>query len=286
MGNRMSKPMQHCSVIIKTHNSERYLAKAVASLKSQTRLPDQIIIVDSASKHPEYLKPFQQDPRIKVIVERADIGFCRGNNLGVDYAIKQSDFILFLNPDAFLTPTFIEQALRVMNESANQDVAILTGALLGYDIEADQPTGRYDSTGVFRKWYGQWYDRYQGLATSQIHLQSTEEVPAICGALMFCRTQALKKVLLRDREVFDNTFYMYKEDIDLSLRLKKAGWRLLFDPRLAAYHCRGWNADRTKMPRQYRLYSAKNELRIHMRYPSPCVVYSLAKYLSVRFLNL
>lgn len=266
-----------CSVIIVTHNSERFLPKAMQALEQQTRPADQIIIVDSGSQDSNYLKPYKD-----VIFAPRDCGFCVGNNIGFQHA--KSDYVFLVNPDLFLSPSYIQDAIAYLE--SHPQCGALTGTTLGYDIEADRPTGRYDSTGVFSTWYGRWYDRGQGDQHNPTLYQTIEEIPAICGAVFFCRKKALDQVLVNKKEILDSSFYMYKEDIDLSLRLRKKGWKLQFVPHLIAHHCRGWSSDRSKMPRWCRLCSAQNELRIHykMRSPHKCF-YSSLKWAAVQWLN-
>jgi GT2 family glycosyltransferase len=282
--NKSSSP---CAVIIVTHNSELTLDKVIEALKKQTRLPSRVILVDSGSSNCDYLKKHQASHchfLIDVLFYE-NIGFCQANNAGMAHISDDMAYVLFLNPDAFLTPTFLEQALNFMEHPQYKECAILSGTLLGYDILKDQPTGQYDSTGIFQKWYGRWYDRYQGDHCEAHNLHHIEAVPALCGALMFCRKKALESVFITKNEVFDRTFFMYKEDIDLSLRLRKAGWKLFFIPQLIAYHGRGWNKERLKVPKIWRLLSSKNEMKMHARFRSPFIIYSMAKYLSVRLFN-
>lgn len=276
-----------CAIIIVTHNSELHIHKAMDCLKKQTHPADQIIIVDSGSKDLHYLTPYSLQPDTQVIFADKDIGFCKGNNIGMSKITPECDYVFFLNPDAFPTPKFLEEAIAFMEDPGNQDYAALTGTVLGYDITDDQPTGKYDSTGVFQKWYGKWYDRHQGMNYNPTDFPIRENVPAICGAVLFCRKKALDSVLIRGNEVFDNTFFMYKEDIDLSLRLRKKGWKLALVPQLLVYHCRGWNRDRKKMPRELKLFSAKNELKLHARHS--CYVgtaYSFIKYAAVKMFDM
>lgn len=275
-----------CSVIIVTHNSERVIHKAMECLHQQTVPADQIILVDSGSSDRTYLSRYYDVKGVDVVFAGNDIGFCRGNNEGLKHIPEDTDYVFLVNPDAFLTPQFIEEAISFMQRPVNYTCAILTGKVYGYDISQDQPSGRYDTTGIFQRWYGHWYDRGQGDACEDNVFNKTEEVPAICGALMFCRKKALDGILIRDKEFLDNSFFMYKEDIDLSLRLRSQGWRLMYNPKLKAYHCRGWNPDRSKMPRMMRILSARNELRIHLRFKSLLgIIYSSMKYASVVFLN-
>lgn len=275
-----------CSVIIVTHNSESVIHRAMECLAQQIVRADQILLVDSGSKDRSYLSRYEQWPEVKIVFAGNDVGFCRGNNEGLKHVPQGTDYLFLVNPVAFLSPTFIEQAIGFMERPVNATCAILTGKVYGYDISKDVPSGRFDTTGIFQRWYGYWYDRGQGEDCHDGLFNKIEEVPAICGALMFCRMRALEDVLLRDREMLDSSFFMYKEDIDLSLRLRALGWRLVYHPQLQAYHCRGWNPDRSKMPRMMRMLSARNELWIHLRTRSVLgILYSAMKYASVVLLN-
>lgn len=280
----MSRPV--CSIIIVTHNCEKYIRKAMESVNAQTVKPDQVIIVDSGSSDTSYLETYADQANVVLVLDKDDIGFCKANNLAMTRLPKKVDYVFFLNPDAMLSLTFLEDAIAYMERPENSKVGAMTGKVLGYDIDADKPSGRYDSTGIFHKWYGKWYDRGQGDHVDHKLYQQEESIPAICGAVYFCRKTALDAILLRGTEVFDSTFYMYKDDIDLSLRIRDKGWDIKYVPSLLAYHCRGWNRNRRKMPKELRLYSAWNELRIHARQWAPVpVAYSLVKYAAVKFLN-
>jgi len=270
------------TAIIVSHDSQKHLRKAVDNLLSATVTPERIVIVDSGSKDITYLTQFQGEPRVRVILEDGDVGFCRGNNIGMQHIAEGSDYILFINPDAFATENFLSEATSFMEK--NDNVGALTPSLLGYDIDTNKPTGLYDSTGIFRRWYGQWFDRDQGLPVTKKHTD-IEAIPAICGALMFCRKSALDQVLIND-EVFDSRFYMYKEDVDLSQRLTKKGWMLAFLPHLNVYHCRGWATNRKLMPKKFRLASARNDLRVNRGLGPIGVTYSAFKYLAVLLFNI
>lgn len=281
------KKVSNCSVILVTHNSEPFLAKSLDALQRQTLKPKEVILIDSGSTNTDYIQNLSYDFPIKVVFGEPECGFCAGNNLGYEHLNPASKYVFFLNPDAFAGETFIEQASSYLDSPLNQKCGAITGTTYGYDISLDLPTGKYDSTGIFPVWYGKWIDRAKGKVIDSKLFQAIEEIPAICGAVFFCRKEALDSILIRNREVFDEQFYMYKEDIDLSIRLRKKGWKLIFNPNIYAYHCRGWSQTRSKIPRLYRLCSAKNELKIHLRQKSiPGVVYSSVKYLAVKCFNI
>lgn len=273
------------SVIIVTHDSELFIHKALDQVLKQTRAVHEILLVDTGSKDRAYLNPYQTNAKIKLLFAGNEVGFCQGNNFGMRH-LSEYDYLLLLNPDAFLEVDFIEKAVEYMEAPSQASVGIVTGKLLGFDIRKNEPTGKYDSTGIFRTFWGRWYDRGQGQPIVENCFEKEESLPAICGALMFMRKAAVADVLLKDGSIFDPSFYMYKEDIDLSLRCRKKGWRLKYQPLLKAYHCRGWNVDRKKMAKKIRLISARNELKIHWRMRS-CLgmCYSTVKYSLVALFN-
>jgi len=271
-------------VVIVTYASEKVLSLCVEALAKQTRPADKVVIVDNASPDSRYLDGI--DLRSSAIIRRVvNDGFCGGNNVGFSLTAG-FDYVLFLNPDAFLTPRFIEHALAIMEHPDNSSVGALTGTLLGFDINENRPSGRVDSTGIFRTWYGRWFDRSQGSDVANLPQiqQQLESLPAICGALMFCRRSALSQTSLNGA-VFEPRFFMYKEDIELSLRLRKAGWRLLYAPRLSGYHCRGWQG-RARMSARAKFLSTRNEVRVAWRYERGALLYALAKFLVVTLVEI
>lgn len=274
-----------CSVVVVTHNSEKHIHKALNCLLRQKPVV-RVVVVDSGSSNPKYLDVYKKNPRITVVVTGQDVGFCRGNNIGMQHIDPSSVYVAFVNPDAFVSDDFFSHAIGFLDEPRNHDAGAMTPLLLGYDIDRDAPTGLYDSTGVFHTWYGRWYDRDGGVPCADKSYGAVEELPAICGALMVCRKAAIDQVLLRDGEVFDNTFYMYKEDVDLSQRLRDRGWRLLLLPQQQVFHCRGWNVDRRKMPRKFRIASARNTIRVNRRLGFWATGYAVLQYLAVKLLGL
>ena len=271
------------AVVIVTYNSGRVLDMCLECLRRQTRPADLIVIVDNDSPDPAYLEAVPRTAPFKLERSATNRGFCGGNNIGYGHA-RGCKYVLFLNPDAFLGQDFLETAVHWMERSEHASVGCLTGTLLGFDVERREPTGRIDSTGIFQKRHGRWYDRGKGETFDATATAAVEDVPAICGALMFCRTQALEAVLLGNREVFDERFFMYKEDIDLSVRLRARGWRLTYVPEFRCHHGRGWQS-RAQSTHRSRYLSARNELRVCARNRWRGLPYSLAKFVYVALLE-
>lgn len=276
--------MAELAVIIVTHNSQDVLPRCLDALSRQTIQAD-IVLVDSGSKDVSYLDAYRMRSGIRVILEE-NIGFSRANNRGCQALSQAAEFILFLNPDAFLTESTLQKALVFLKE--NKKVGCVGGRLLGCDKNSGLPTNLLDSTGVFRKWYGCWHDRSQG-ETEKGQYPMQEDVPALCGAFLFCR-QAMLSQLSLDRStsstaVFDPDFFLYKEDIELCLRIRKAGWRIVYHPGIKVYHCRGWQKERKQTPHNS-VDSGKSELLLYKKHPSLYIVWALFKYLLVRLLKI
>lgn len=271
------------AVIIVTYASGQVLGKCLAHLAAQSRRPDRVVIVDNCSPEPSYLDEIPAAPPLHLVRLPRNEGFCTGNNIGFGLA-HGCEYALFLNPDAFLSEGFLEQALTWIERPENASVGCLTGTLLGFDVKKEGPTGTIDSTGIFQKWYGRWYDRGRGTSAASLSLSAPEDVPAACGALMFCRASALKEAAVRPGEVFDPGFFMYKEDIDLSLRMRAAGWRVVYLPGLLCHHARGWQG-RNVVSYRARYLSIRNELRVCLRNGLRGLPYSVVKLLYVVFLE-
>lgn len=262
------------AAIIVAHNSASCLEQCLQALVGQAEKLAEIVVVDSGSEDTAYLYTLNEKYPFRLI-EKNNIGFSRANNEGVAALRTNVDYILFLNPDVFLPDSFIQSALKISDE--NPQAGIVSGKLLGYSLQENKANGRIDSTGVQRKVYGRWVDRGQG-ETDHGQYDSPEEMSALCGALLFCRKKALDSL---KGPVFDPDFFLYKEDIELCLRMRKSGWKLLYQPQLTAYHCRGWQGERTNMSYLLRKTAAQSEILLYRKHPSPYMTWALLKYFLV-----
>lgn len=266
------------SLIVITHDSNMVIGRCVEAIDSQSITPDQVIVVDSGSADPSYLDEYRQRENYQIHLQE-NIGFAAANNWGLRFIGEDSRYILFINPDTFLEPDTIKCAVAAMEK--NRSAAIVSGRLKGYDVNRASPTGLLDSTGVFRTWYGRWYDRGQG-RPDRDNFRQRQVVPALCGAFMLCRTEALEP---ERPEVFDESFFMYKEDIDLCLRLRKNGWSLQYDPTVELFHGRGWSQNRKQIAYRTRCMASRNEIILNLKHRSPYLLWSVGKYLLVRLLH-
>jgi len=273
-------------ILIVTHNSEQYIPKCISSLLAQGDKNFKLIIYDSGSKSNEYLKPYLSYANITLMFNNENVGFCKANNLVTNLVEKNCDYIIYLNPDIILPNNFIELIKKYLFSIAMANVGVIGIKLLRYDIVTDSKTNTIDSTGIFQTWYGHWFDRGQGeIDYNKYETNSKGElVPAICGALMICKMEALRKVELEKGEYFRNSFFMYKEDIDLSLRINRAGFLIKYNPKIIAWHGRGWQK-RKQMSKQAKLLSAKNEIVINRSLNIIKYLYSIMKYIIANLLT-
>jgi len=276
----------HITAIIVTHNSAAVIQKAVAALALQKQVIKQLVLVDSGSTDTAYLNAavasLSQSDVVVTRLNVENVGFAKGNNLGIAAASTATSHFLFVNPDCFLAPDWLEKALVY---SAAHPQAVISSPLYGYDIKADSPSGLWDSQGITHtRLLGRWYDIGQGKPITETQ---TAAVKALCGALMLVPAAAVHCLSKQPGGFFDENFYMYKEDIDTSLRLSRAGYTLTILPDLIAHHCRGWQPDRQKMARWARLRSAENNLRLLRKHPAlfPYGLFYSLQYLLVRYAN-
>ncbi len=271
--------MDQVAAIVVTHDSGPVLDRCIASLQTQNGVDVLVLIVDAGSRNPAYLDSHAGEG--VAVFRLGNLGFARANNYGWQQLPTGIEWVTFLNPDAFPAPDALDRAITYLQ--TDKACGCLTGRLLGYDPAADRPTGRLDSTGIFRSWYGRWYDRGQGEPDRGQYLQ-TEEIPAACGAFLVCRQETLQRVALAGRDIFAPEFFLYKEDIELSLRMRRQGLHIVYHPDVHVYHCRGWQGRQT-MSRERRLLAARSELLLYRRHPSPYLVWALLKYGLVRYLD-
>ena len=270
-------------VVTVTYNSAPYFQKFAESLEAQTVAPDLVLLVDSGSTDPSFLDQLEQDRMPVTVIRESNVGVCMGNNIGWR-KLRTFDYILFLNPDAFLTPAFIEDAVAYME--ANPDVGMLTPSLLRYDLVAGIPLNIVDTTGVIRNTLGLLKERDQGRDVSTLDRYIVPNViPWLCTAVALGRREAMEAVIEHGNQLFDESFFMYKDDTDLSWRVRRAGWKIVHHPGLLGYHCRGWQ-DRKSASRKARLLTARNEIKMSIKNHSPFVLTALIKYMLVKLVNL
>jgi GT2 family glycosyltransferase len=98
------------TVIIVNWNGERLIERCLSALLAQTVVPHEIILVDNASSDAS-LDIVMRFPSVRLLAQNENLGFARGNNLAIEEASAGSEWIVLLNPAAFLEPSWIAALL-------------------------------------------------------------------------------------------------------------------------------------------------------------------------------
>ncbi|MGH2395468.1 MAG: glycosyltransferase [bacterium] len=272
------------SVVIVTKGSVPFIDRCLQHLAQQSHPVHEVIIVDNNSADRQALRAAVRSAGVLVqLVELDDnIGYAGACNVATRYLSRACAYVLYVGPDTYLTEGYTAAGVTFMEDPANHAVGAVSGKLLGFNNDANQPTGLIDSTGIEQTWYGRWYDRSQGRLVSLDADRWAPAVAALCGTALLCRRSALAQLEAREPyTIYDGSLFMYKEDVELCLRLLAAGFSLRYHSEMVAYHCRGWK--RARMSHRAKVLSARNEAVINARLGPIKYLYSCLKlYLASR----
>ncbi len=174
----------------------------------------------------KYFSKLPSNRKLRLILNRENLGFAEGNNVGIRYALKiSSNYILLLNNDTIVTSKFLS---KLINEASNyRNVGIFQPKILNmYHPEV------LDSTGHIFKW-GRIVDRGHGEVDKGQYDDKLDIIGAKAAACLY-KGEMLKKIGL-----FDSNFVICYEDAELSWRAYKSGWRAKYVPDSIVYHKQG-----------------------------------------------
>ncbi|OGE87919.1 MAG: hypothetical protein A3J07_00150 [Candidatus Doudnabacteria bacterium RIFCSPLOWO2_02_FULL_49_13] len=251
------------SVIILPFRKTEIIKPVFDAILAQTHKDLEVIAVinDPADGSKEVIQ--KNHPQVKIIEPGWNSWFAAGNNLGIK--ASSGEFIQLVNDDLILEPTYIEEALKAF---ADPKVAAATGKILRYDFRNNRKTKIIDTVGVSMSKSGRARDIGQNQEDKgqfDYALQTTHynQVFGVSGAGPMYRRSALERVKYcysvfaseakqsqikiaaspsapcNDRcEFFDESFFAYWEDVDLSWRFNNAGYKNVYVPAAVAYHGR------------------------------------------------
>jgi len=273
-------------IIIVTYNSEKHLQWSIDGLGG-TKLKIDLCIVDSGSTDSSYLNSIVIPSGITLtVIKEKNIGFVAANNLALTN-LENYDFVLYLNPDARIDARDLEKLIHIANLDSNKNIGAFTVPLIRFDIDNMCPINTYDSVGIKCNFFGKWYDDMANEPVSNLpRSQSIFFTEAICGAFMLVKTDILMSALDSvGKPGFESSFYMYKEDIELSCRIRSKGYKLAILNSVNAFHCRGWQGKRKNIPYWARFQSAKNDIFVAFKYKKKALPFSILKFLFVTLIE-
>ena len=224
------------AIQIVTYNS---LSTLEACLVSLTKLNVagvalEILLLDNASQDstPQLIHEFDH-MLDHVIFEKSNLGYSVAHNKLLH--LSTADYVLTLNPDVVLYPDYIVRMITFLENNLNY--GSVAGCLLRVDT-LDEPAPQViDSMGLFLR-----RNRRQGLRNENQLLKDVvdnvdTDILGPDGAAAFYRRSALDEIAFRG-EIFDEDFFMHKEDVDLCLRLQRAGYKSRYIADAKALHVR------------------------------------------------
>jgi GT2 family glycosyltransferase len=233
--------MSAADAFMVVHNHARTLRATLTSLADQTVLPGRVVVVDNASSDSSV--SVIEDLGTTLPLELHRFSENRGFAAAANEAIRRTSaqWVLALNPDCRLAPEYLASLLAAAG--SRERVGAATGLLLRAEGESLAPTGRVDSAGVVVTASGRHLDRGAGRGLRARLLQPAWVFGASAAAALY-RREAIDDVAYPAGEVFDETFFAYREDADLAWRLQRRSWRCLFWPQARAWHKRGLKPER------------------------------------------
>lgn len=261
------------TVQIVTFNTKDYIDSCMVGICNQTLKNWNFCLIDNASvddtlANTTLIKNRDFAGEVTILRNNINLGFSAAHNQGFRQANRK--YILALNPDVILTPTFLEELVKYLESDPLAGAACGKLLRLGQD---GQPTDIIDSTGIILHKNRRGFDRGQG-EVDRGQYDTKEYVFGSSGAAVLYRQEMLEDIKITVGitsplgpevpteiidEYFDESFFAYKEDIDLAWRSQLRGWKCVYVPSAVAYHARGWQpGKRSKVPRFVQIHSFKN----------------------------
>ena len=222
LGKSRQETWPRVTVIVVNWNGERFLERCLSALAAQTVAPYEIILVDNASSDAS-LDIVRKFPAVRLLAQKDNLGFARGNNLAIEAASPGSEWIALLNPDAFPQTDWLETLLSAARDHPTFEV-------LGSKLVDAADTTRMDGAGDAYHISGLVWRMGHGSRVSPLPEQ-VREVFSPCAASALYRRSALQDV-----GAFDEDYFCYVEDVDLGFRLRLLGYRCLYVPQSVAHH--------------------------------------------------
>ena len=223
------------SVVIVNYNVKNYVEQCLLSLhKALEGIEAEVLLVDnhSVDGSVEYLR--EHFDWVRIVASRHNLGFARANNLAI--RMSHGAYVLLLNPDTIVAEPTLREALAWMDGHAD------TGSLGVRMLNACGESARESRRGVPTPMVAFWkmiglcermpaHHRFGHYYMGYLDWNTPAAIEVVSGAFCMLRREALDKVGLLDED-----FFMYGEDIDLSYRVLKGGYRNYYLPSLILHY--------------------------------------------------
>jgi len=243
------------SVIIVNYNVKHFLEQCLQSVhKAIQNVDAEVFVVDNNSVDRSVEMVAEKFPLVKLIANKENTGFSVANNQAI--RISKGEYILLLNPDTIVEEDTFEKCIAFMDatpDAGGLGVKMVDGkGKFLPESKRSLPTPAV----AFYKIFGlsSLFPRSKRFGAYHLgHLpeDETNEADILAGAFMLMRKEALDKVGL-----LDETFFMYGEDIDLSYRLIKGGYKNYYFPETRIIHYKGESTKKGSLNYVFMFYKA------------------------------
>ncbi|MBT5224936.1 MAG: glycosyltransferase family 2 protein [Candidatus Marinimicrobia bacterium] len=212
------------NIFVLNWNGRDLTLDCLASLEKVTYSNANVIVIDNGSTDDSVVSIKDKYPETDIIEFSTNLGFAGGNNAGFQSTANKADYTIFLNNDTIVDPYFVEPLINELEIKSNTKQ---TAPKIYY---ADKPETIWFAGGKVNLWTG--FIRHIGIRKKDSHDYSKKrEIDYATGCCICMRTQDFESIGL-----FDQTFPMYAEDVDLSIRLKQKGGSIVFIPKSKVWH--------------------------------------------------
>ena len=249
----MNRPK--ADIVIVNWNSGRLLRECLESISSSSdaSLIERALVVDNASTDGSADGLESLGFPIELVRNRCNLGFGAACNLGASKGV--ADYILFLNPDVRFFDGSLKKPIMYMESPESAGVGIVGVQLVGDGGKVWRSCSRFPApSSLFLKSLGleALFPRLGSFMVDWDH-EDSRFVDQVMGAFFLIR-----RGLFEQLGGFDERFFVYFEDVDLSLRARKAGWQSFYLAEAQAYHKGRGTTDRVKAERL--LYSSTSKV--------------------------
>ncbi len=229
-------------IVIPNWNGKDLLGPNLDSVLAQS-IGAHVVVVDNGSSDGSQQFVKENYSRVELIELDENYGFTGGVNAGIELAMKNgAEFVVLFNNDAVAEKLWLEKL--VTTAQAHPEVGIVTSKFMLMDKK------HLDSTGDFYTTWGLPFPRGRN-ELDESRYDNKQEVFGASGGASLYRAKMLEEIGL-----FDQDFFAYFEDVDMSFRAQLAGWKVRFESTAIAYHHRG--ATSSKLGDFARYHSSKN----------------------------
>lgn len=219
-------------VVVLNWNGKDFIEECLDSLSKQSH-ESEIVVVDNGSTDGSVELIERKYPKIHLIKELKNHGFAGGVNIGIKYAIKEkANAVALFNNDAVADKNWLKELVKTLEK--NDSLGAVTGKLLSRDGK------RIDSTGDLYSIWGLTIAGQRNMPTEKAIREAKKIFGASAGACLY-RSSAIKEI-----RFFDEKFFAYYEDTDVSFRLQLSGWEVMYCPSSIAYHATGSTSSKLK----------------------------------------